>query len=395
MTDGATGGVIEMIQRLVGFDTVSARSNLALIEFVRDYLSGYGIESRLTFDEEGEKANLFATIGGPAEGGGVVLSGHTDVVPVEGQPWESDPFRVVARDGRLYGRGTADMKSFLAIALALVPEVRKRELKVPIHLALSYDEEVGCLGVPALLRDIAGALPRPPRLAIIGEPTLMRVANRHKGIHAFETRVTGRDGHSSGTHRGVNAIVHAAEIIGFLDSLAAEQRRQGPFDEGFDPPYTTINVGTVEGGTALNIIPRHCAFRWEFRPVPATDPADLLARVEAFVAESVLPRMRAVAAEAEVVTVARCAVPPLLPEADSPAETLARALTGANAAIGAAFVTEAGLFQQAGIPAVVCGPGSIEQAHQPNEYIALDQVAACEAFLRRLIDRAAAGHRLP
>jgi acetylornithine deacetylase len=395
MTDGATGGAIEMIQRLVGFDTVSARSNLALIEFVRDYLSGYGIESRLTFDAGGGKANLFATIGGPAEGGGVVLSGHTDVVPVEGQPWESDPFHVVARDGRLYGRGTADMKSFLAVALALVPEVRKRELKVPIHLALSYDEEVGCLGVPALLRDVADALPRPPRLAIIGEPTMMRVANRHKGIHAFETRVTGRDGHSSGTHRGVNAIVHAAEIIGFLDALAAEQRRQGPFDEGFDPPYTTINVGTVEGGTALNIIPRHCAFRWEFRPVPATDPADLLARVETFVAESVLPRMRAVAAEAEVVTVARCAVPPLLPEADSPAETLARALTGANAAIGAAFVTEAGLFQQAGIPAVVCGPGSIEQAHQPNEYIALDQVAACEAFLRRLIDWAAAGRRLP
>ncbi len=395
MTDGATGGAIEMIQRLVGFDTVSARSNLALIEFVRDYLSGYGIESRLTFDAGGGKANLFATIGGPAEGGGVVLSGHTDVVPVEGQPWESDPFHVVARDGRLYGRGTADMKSFLAVALALVPEVRKRELKVPIHLALSYDEEVGCLGVPALLRDVADALPRPPRLAIIGEPTMMRVANRHKGIHAFETRVTGRDGHSSGTHRGVNAIVHAAEIIGFLDALAAEQRRQGPFEEGFDPPYTTINVGTVEGGTALNIIPRHCAFRWEFRPVPATDPADLLARVETFVAESVLPRMRAVAAEAEVVTVARCAVPPLLPEADSPAETLARALTGANAAIGAAFVTEAGLFQQAGIPAVVCGPGSIEQAHQPNEYIALDQVAACEAFLRRLIDWAAAGRRLP
>ena len=320
MTDGATGGAIEMIQRLVGFDTVSARSNLALIEFVRDYLSGYGIESRLTFDAGGGKANLFATIGGPAEGGGVVLSGHTDVVPVEGQPWESDPFHVVARDGRLYGRGTADMKSFLAVALALVPEVRKRELKVPIHLALSYDEEVGCLGVPALLRDVADALPRPPRLAIIGEPTMMRVANRHKGIHAFETRVTGRDGHSSGTHRGVNAIVHAAEIIGFLDALAAEQRRQGPFDEGFDPPYTTINVGTVEGGTALNIIPRHCAFRWEFRPVPATDPADLLTRVETFVAESVLPRMRAVAAEAEVVTVARCAVPPLLPEADSPAE---------------------------------------------------------------------------
>ena len=395
MTDGATGGAIEMIQRLVGFDTVSARSNLALIEFVRDYLSGYGIESRLTFDAGGGKANLFATIGGPAEGGGVVLSGHTDVVPVEGQPWESDPFHVVARDGRLYGRGTADMKSFLAVALALVPEVRKRELKVPIHLALSYDEEVGCLGVPALLRDVADALPRPPRLAIIGEPTMMRVANRHKGIHAFETRVTGRDGHSSGTHRGVNAIVHAAEIIGFLDALAAEQRRQGPFEEGFDPPYTTINVGTVEGGTALNIIPRHCAFRWEFRPVPATDPADLLTRVETFVAESVLPRMRAVAAEAEVVTVARCAVPPLLPEADSPAETLARALTGANAAIGAAFVTEAGLFQQAGIPAVVCGPGSIEQAHQPNEYIALDQVAACEAFLRRLIDWAAAGRRLP
>ncbi|WP_425450487.1 acetylornithine deacetylase [Virgifigura deserti] len=390
---GPTYSTIEMIERLVAFDTVSARSNLGLIDFVRDYLAGHGIDSRLTFDTRREKANLFATIEpqtGGSPGGGIVLSGHTDVVPVEGQPWDTDPFRVVVKDGRLYGRGTADMKSFIAIALALVPELRARDLKTPIHLALSYDEEIGCLGVPALLRDIADALPA-PRLAIIGEPTLMRIANRHKGVLAFETRVTGRDGHSSGTHRGVNAVVHAAEIIGFLDRLATERRRQGPFDDGFDPPYTTLNIGTIEGGAALNIIPRHCAFKWEFRPVPADDPAAIPARLDSFVAETVLPRMRGTAPEADVTTTPRCAVPALLPEADSPAEALARSLTGANTTVGAAFATEAGLFQEAGIPAIVCGPGSIEQAHQPNEFIALEQVAACEAFLRRLADWAASG----
>jgi len=379
---------LDLIRRLVGFDTVSVHSNLALIHYARDYLRDLGIESRLTFDAEGKKANLLAAIG-PNVPGGIVLSGHTDVVPVAGQPWESDPFTVVERDGRLYGRGTADMKSFLAIALALAPEFRAAKLRVPIYLALSYDEEVGCLGVGKLLHDLAAALPR-PAAAIIGEPTLMKLINRHKGFQSFTTTVTGRDGHSSGTHRGVNAIAYAAEIVAFLTRLAAEIAAKGPFDDGFDPPYTTINVGAVRGGTAVNIIARQCSFDWEFRPIPGLDLASVRSRLDAFIAESILPRMHAVAPETNVVTIQDSGSPPLVPEADSPAEALVRLLTGANIAGAVSFGTEASHFQESGIPAVICGPGSIEQGHQPNEFIALDQVDACIAFMRKLKDWATA-----
>jgi acetylornithine deacetylase len=383
---GVTQKAHELIRRLVAFDTVSARSNLALIGFVRDYLEAHGIGSRLTFDAAGNKANLLAAIG-PSVPGGIVLSGHTDVVPTAGQPWDSDPFTAVERDGRLYGRGTADMKSFLAVALALVPEFLAARLRVPIYLALSYDEEVGCLGVGGLLADMA-ALPR-PAAAIIGEPTSMQLINRHKGFYPFATTVTGRDGHSSRTHRGVNAIAYAAEIIAFLSRLADEIARQGPFDDGFDPPYTTINVGTIGGGAAVNIIARRCSFEWELRPTPGFDVDALRRRFDAFVA-SLLPRMRAVASEADVATTLRSASPPLVPDADSPAEALVRRLTGANAAGAVSFGTEASRFQRAGIPAVICGPGSIDQAHQPNEFIAVDQIEACIAFLRKLKDWASA-----
>jgi acetylornithine deacetylase len=390
MKDGCRMGQtpLELVRRLVAFDTVSARSNLELIHFVRDFLGGYGIDSRLTHDAANNKANLLATIG-PQIPGGIVLSGHTDVVPVAGQPWDSDPFTVVERNGRLYGRGTADMKSFLAIALALVPELLATRLRVPIYLALSYDEEVGCLGVPGLLKDLAAALPR-PAVAIIGEPTLMQLINRHKGFYGFTTTLTGRDGHSSGTQRGVNAIAHGAELLGFLSQLAAEFRDRGPYDDSFDPPYTTLNVGMIRGGTALNIIARQCSFDWEFRPTPGFDGPSVRRRFDAFVAEQVLPRMRKVAPESDIVTTLLCGEPALIPEADSPAEALVRLLTGANTAGAVSFGTEASLFQESGIPAVVCGPGSIDQAHQPNEFIALDQIEACVAFLRRLKDWATA-----
>jgi len=384
---GARPTPIEMIRRLVGFDTVSAHSNLALIEFVRDYLAGYGVDSRLTFNAEKNKANLLATIG-PAIPGGIVLSGHTDVVPVAGQPWTTNPFTVVERDGRLYGRGTSDMKSFLAAALALVPEFLAVRLRVPIHLALSYDEEVGCLGVGGLLADLAVALPR-PAAAVIGEPTSMRLANRQKGFYGFTTLVTGRDGHSSGTHRGVNAVAYAAEIIGWLTRLAAEIAEQGPFDGGFDPPYTTLNIGVIRGGTAVNIIARECSFDWEFRPIPGFDAASVKRRLDDHVAAEILPRMRKIASEADVVTTMSLSQSALIPDADSPAEALVRLLTGANAAGAVAFSTEASLFQDSGIPAVICGPGSIEQAHQPNEFIAIEQVDACVAFLRKLKEWAA------
>lgn len=378
----------EMLARLIAFDTTSAKSNLALIDFVRDYLSAHGIESRLVFDDHRSKANLYASLG-PGGAGGVVLSGHTDVVPVAGQPWSSDPFTLRESNGRLHGRGTCDMKGFIALALSLVPEMQGAGLKRPIHIALSYDEELGCLGAPRMIADIKANLPL-PEIAIVGEPTRLKLGNRHKGCYGFDLEVTGRDGHSSATHRGLNAIAHAAQAIGFLDSLAERFRREGPFDAGFDPPYTTFNVGEISGGTAVNIIARQCKVAWEFRPIPAVDPKTVIAAVRRYLSEDLVPRMRERVPEADAAMIEACVVPPLVPRPGSPAEALARHLTGANDTIGLAFGTEAGQFQDIGIDAIVCGPGSIEQAHQPDEYIELSQFAEGEAFLRRLMAWAAA-----
>ena len=378
----------EMLARLVAFDTTSARSNLALIDFVRDYLAGHGIDSRLTFDDQRAKANLYASLG-PGEAGGVALSGHTDVVPVAGQPWQSDPFSLSERDGRLYGRGSADMKGFIALVLALVPEMLASGLKRPLYIALSYDEELGCLGAPRMIADIAGNLPK-PAIVIVGEPTRLKLGNRHKGCYGFEIEIRGRDGHSSATHRGVNAIAHAAAAVDFLEGIGERFRRDGPFDDGFDPPYTTVNVGEIQGGSAVNIIPRHCRIGWEFRPIPAVDPRAVIAEVERYVADELAPRLAARAPEAGAELRADCVVPPLVPRPSSPAAELARRLTGANDMVGLAFATEAGQFQEIGIDAIVCGPGSIEQAHQPDEFIEVSQLAEGEAFLRRLIGWAAA-----
>jgi acetylornithine deacetylase len=377
-----------MLARLIAFDTTSAGSNLALIDFARAYLAEHGIESRLTYDDSRAKANLYASVG-PAGPGGVVLSGHTDVVPVAGQPWQSDPFTLTERDGRLYGRGTSDMKSFIALALALVPEMLAAGLKRPLHLALSYDEELGCLGAPRMIADIAANLPK-PAIVIVGEPTRLKLGNRHKGCYGFQIDIQGRDGHSSATHRGVNAITHAAAVVDFIEAIAERHRREGPFDEGFDPPYTTLNVGEIAGGSAVNIIARHCRVGWEFRPIPVVDPGRVIAEVETYLAEVLRPRLTARAPEAKAEMWADCVVPPLVPRADSPGADLMRRLTGANETIGLAFATEAGQFQEIGIDAIVCGPGSIEQAHQPDEFIELSQIAEGEAFLRRLIGWAAA-----
>jgi acetylornithine deacetylase len=374
---------VEMIRRLVSFDTTSSKSNRQLIDFVREYLAAHGVASTLTFDDGGEKANLFATIG-PADRGGVVLSGHTDVVPVAGQPWSTDPWAVTEKEGRLYGRGTADMKSFLAIALALVPEWRARPLQTPIHLALSYDEEVGCLGVTRLIERLPEGAAR-PRLVVVGEPTEMRVVTAHKGCYLYRTTVTGLEAHSSAPQRGVSAIMAAGRLIGFIGELA-EARRAAGADPRFDPPHTTFNVGVIEGGTAFNIIARQCRFLWEFRAVPDEDAAAIEAGIDRFVSSELLPGMRRVHPAASVVTERVVAMPAFAPERDSPAEALARRLTGANETSTVAFGTEAGHFQTAGIPTVVCGPGSIDQAHQPDEFISLDQVAAGERFLRRLAD---------
>jgi acetylornithine deacetylase len=379
---------VEILEALVGFDTTSRNSNLELIAWVESYLDRFGIAHERVPDATGAKANLWSTIGPPAVPG-YILSGHTDVVPVDEQSWTADPFRLTARDGRLYGRGSADMKGFLACCLAAVPDMIARPLARPIHLAFSYDEELGCLGVGDLLQDVSRNLPR-PAICIIGEPTLMQLVNRHKGVYAWRTRVTGRDGHSSATHRGVNAIGAAAEIMGWLQRQVEAWRRDGPFDDSFDPPYATSNVGLIGGGTAINIIARECVFEWEIRPIPGVDAEATAAKLQQFIDGELLPRLRAVAPESRVESESICAAPPLRPEADSPAEALVRHLTGANQAVGVAYGTEGGLFQAAEISTVVCGPGSIQQAHQPNEFIALEQLQACDGFLRRLLDWARA-----
>lgn len=376
---------VEMIKKLVSFDTTSRDSNLDLIHFIADYLRGHGIESTLIHDGTGEKANLYATIG-PKDVPGIALSGHTDVVPVDGQPWDTDPFAVVEKDGRLYGRGTSDMKSFSAVGLALVPEFVKRELKTPIHFALSFDEEVGCLGAPLMIEKL-GDLAAMPKIVIVGEPTNMKVVNAHKGVYSFFTEVVGLERHSSATHQGVNAVAYAAELVHFLSGVAAEQRDQrAEPDSGFDPPYTTVHVGTIQGGTAQNIVPRHCTFTWEYRLMPGADPNEIRDRFDCFAETEVLPRMRAVYDGAAIATEVRACVPGLVPEEGSAAEALVMALAKSNHTEVVAYGTEAGQFQEAGVPTVICGPGDIAQAHRPNEFIELSQVEACEAFMRRLLD---------
>jgi len=377
-------GTIELISKLVSFATVSRDSNLELIEFVRTYLEGHDVECHLVPNGDASKSNLYATIG-PMVEGGVVLSGHTDVVPVDGQPWDTDPFTVVEQDGRLYGRGTADMKSFLAVALGLVPEMIERGLKRPIHLAFSYDEEVGCMGAPGMIERIAAEIPR-PRAVLVGEPTLMRIVNAHKSLTGLETVVTGHEAHSSQTHRGVSAVMTAARLIAFLDDLAKE-RAEGPTSKmPFEPPYSTVHVGTVQGGTATNIISRECRFTWDVRCIPEDDPKTILDRFEGFCRDEVLPAMRTVAPGADIATERLYGAPGMLPEPDGEAEALVRELTGYNATDVVAFLAEAGLFQEAGFSTVLCGPGSIDQAHQPNEYIDKSQVDECVEFMRRLID---------
>jgi acetylornithine deacetylase len=377
-------GTMELISKLVSFATVSRNSNLELIEFVRAYLEGHDVECHLVPNGDGSKSNLYATIG-PMVEGGVVLSGHTDVVPVDGQPWDTDPFTVVEQDGRLYGRGTADMKSFCAIALSLVPEMIGRGLKRPIHLAFSYDEEVGCIGAPGMIDRIAAEIPR-PRAVLVGEPTSMRIVNAHKSLTGLETVVTGHEAHSSQTHRGVSAVMTAARLIAFLDDLAKERAEGRPSKMPFEPPYSTVHVGTVQGGIATNIISRECRFTWDVRCIPEDDPQAILDRFEAFCRNEILPAMRVIAPGADIVTETSYGAPGMLPEPDGEAEALVRELTGHNATDAVAFLAEAGLFQEAGFSAVMCGPGSIDQAHQPNEYIDKSQVNECVEFMRRLID---------
>ena len=375
---------IEMIRTLVGFPTVSRDSNLDLIDYLRDRLEPYGAEMRLTYDDERSKANLFATLGEGA--GGVMLSGHTDVVPVEGQPWESDPFALRQADGRLYGRGTADMKSFIACVLAVLPEIVERGLRTPLHLAFSYDEEVGCIGVGRLIADLRRAGIH-PRACIVGEPTLMVPVIAHKGKKSYRCTVKGLAGHSAYAPHGVNAVEYAAEAVAFLKGMARRHRDRGPYDKGFDVAHTTVHTGVIQGGTALNVIPHECAFDFEFRHLPGDDPERLLDEFTDYVRSTLEPEMRKVHADAAFHIEPMSGIPMLETSPESEVVALAQELAGVHEIAKVSFGTEASQFQLAGIPTVVCGPGSIEQAHKPNEFVTLEQVAKCEAFLRRLADR--------
>jgi acetylornithine deacetylase len=375
-----------ILETLVGFDTVSAHSNMALIDWVRAYLERHGISSTLVPNAEGTKANLYATLG-PQKAGGVVLSGHTDVVPVVGQTWSSEPFAIVERGGKLYGRGTCDMKGFIACALAAVPDFLAAGLKTPIHLAFSYDEEVGCIGVPHLLARLARDLPM-PRAAIIGEPTMMQVVTGHKGLSAWRFIATGTEAHSSRIEESVSAIFIASQFIEYLKSVAQDLRTREK-DAAFEPPFTTISVGKIEGGQALNIVPGRCTVEWEFRALPTTDFKALGARIRAYVEGDLRAQVKAKHPAADVELIQLAGGPGLTPERDSLAEALARRLTGANRSGTVAYGTEAGHFQRTGISSVVCGPGDIEQAHKPDEFVALDQLSQCAAFLAKLKDWAA------
>lgn len=371
----------EMIQRLIAFDTTSRESNLGLIEWVRDYLKRSGIESRLTYDATGKKANLFATIAGGSRPG-IVLSGHTDVVPVDGQAWNTDPFEATLKSDRIYGRGSADMKSYLAVSLAMLPRFLAADLKAPIHYALSYDEEVGCLGVHGLLEDLARANVRPAG-CVVGEPTHMQVVVAHKGKRSYRCTVHGKEAHSALTPHGVNAIEYAAKIIVYIRHLADRLAAIEPRHHGFDIPFSTMQTGTIRGGTAANIVPRECAFEFEFRYLPGADPDALEQEIKDY-AESVRADMQRIAPEADVLIATKSVIPGLDMAEQDKLTALGQALAR-NASIGrVAYATEGGLFQEAGIPSIICGPGSITEAHKPNEFITLEQVALCESFMERL-----------
>ncbi|MEM7280230.1 MAG: acetylornithine deacetylase [Pseudomonadota bacterium] len=371
---------VDMLARLVAFPTVSRDSNLPLIDWVEDYLEPFGARCRRTWNAEQTKANLFAAIG-PDAPGGVVLSGHTDVVPVDDQDWQSDPFKLTERDGLLYGRGAADMKGFSAVFLSRLASLNIPAMKKPLCLALSYDEEVGCLGVDAMVDDALSHFPK-PEFAIIGEPTTMQPVRSHKSVNVFRTVVTGQAAHSSQPHRGGGAIIAAARIIDYLDRLGRSRRAQAG-DAGCEPPWTTVQVGTIQGGTAVNILPAHCEFLWEYRGLADEDPNSIIEAMQKFIQSEVLPDLREFAPKASIETTALARVPPLTADQEAKAEDWVRGLRGVREGGSGevSFATEAGSFQRAGISSVVCGPGSIDQAHQPNEFIDPSELKRCEVMI--------------
>jgi len=375
-----------LLQRLVAFDTESDKSNLALIDFVEAWLGERGVETLRAPNKSGDKAALLATIG-PKVDGGVLLSGHTDVVSVAGQKWSGDPFKLRAAGGRLYGRGACDMKGFDAIALAMIPHFQAARLRRPAHILLSYDEETTCLGSLDFIQRFGKDLPRPGAV-IVGEPTMMDVVDAHKSIATFMTTATGFEAHSSKPSLGANAIEAACEIVSEIYRLARTYE-VGELNPRFDPPYSTLHVGTINGGTARNILARQCAFHWEFRGLPGASTMEAYRRVEDYVEKVALPRLTRYVKGPTIETIVEVDIPGLLAKPGSPAEGLALKLTGAGQTKAVPFATEAGQFQNAGLPTIVCGPGSIDQAHKPDEFIEIAQVEAYIGFLGRLAEELA------
>ena len=374
----------DLLAELVAFPTVSRDSNLALIEFVRDYLNTLGVACELDYNAQRSKANLYATIG-PLDRGGVLLSGHSDVVPVDGQAWTLPPFELSERDGKLYGRGTADMKGFIACVLAAVPRFLAQPLRLPLHLAFSYDEEVGCLGVRSLLADLQQR-PNKPVLCIIGEPTELKPVLGHKGKLAMRCQVQGAACHSAYAPQGVNAIEYAAKLINRLGEIGQRLSAVERQDARFDPPYSTVQTGLISGGRALNIVPADCQFDFEVRALPSDDPQQVADELRAYAESQLLPQMRQRSSASAIDFQPLSAYPGLATEPQSEAAELLARLSGSRDFGTVAFGTEGGLFHQAGIPTVVCGPGSMDQGHKPDEFVSCAQLAGCDAMLVRLAD---------
>ncbi len=383
---------LDWLTRLIAFDTVSRHSNLALIHDVRAYCEQLGLTVDLTFNEAKTKANLFVTVpaGENADqiNNGLVLSGHTDVVPVDGQDWTSEPFTATIRGDKLYGRGACDMKGFIACALTILPQAvqlsNSGQLRRPLHLALSFDEEVGCLGAPLILADLK-ARGITPDYCIVGEPTNMAMVVAHKGIAVYRCRVHGKSAHSSLIGQGVNAISYASKLVGYVDTLAEELSTRDDNDALFTVPYSTLSVGTIHGGTATNIVPNLCEFTFDYRNLPHMTQDDILAPIQAKVAE-LNAQMQARAPETGIELMQEESVPAMTDNNSAELQSLIAALTGDDERHKVAYATEGGQFTNAGIPTIICGPGSIEQAHKADEYVELIEIERCDGFLQKLLD---------
>jgi len=379
----------EMLERLVSFDTTSHLSNLDLMQFIQDYLEHYNIQSKLIYNKDKSKANLHACIGNP-DIAGVILSGHTDVVPVEGQDWSSDPFQLTQKDDKLFGRGTCDMKGFIAVVLAKLPEIIAAKKLMPVHFVFSYDEEIGCIGVRPMIEHIANDLVIKPAMCIIGEPTSMQVINGHKAVNRINCSVTGHECHSSLAPYAVNAVEYGAELVSHIRKIARRLEHEGPFNTDYDPPFTTLHVGVFHGGTAVNIVPNHAKIEVDMRSIPEQDIDKVISEIRDYAYKILEPRMKEKHPKTGFEFEQMVATPALSTPDDEKVVQLTQNITGENTTYKVSFATEAGLFQDSGISAVVCGPGNIEQAHKPDEFVAIEQLIKCERFIDGLLKNIAA-----